>query len=324
MSLTFIDLFAGIGGFRIALEKAGATCVFSSEINKYAKQVYKENFLEEPAGDITQIKEADIPAHDILCGGFPCQAFSLLGMKKGFSDTRGTLFFEVVRIAKYHKPKIIFLENVPGLVAHDKGNTFTTIQNNLTGLGYKVYWKKLEATMFGVPQKRKRIFIVAVRNDIKKEFVFPNGTLTSKTMKDIMETNVNANYFISEERYERIFSLKKNGITKFDKFIIEPDDFAHALLAVDYEVNLLVDKTTPTDSFYNKQAKFRKSGSPHAAIINTHYLRRLMPLEYKRLQGFPEDFKMSVSNKQAYYLLGNAVAVPVISAIFEQIKILIR
>ena len=322
--ITFIDLFAGIGGFRIALEKAGATCVFSSEIDKYALQVYKDNFNEDASGDITKIDEKDIPAHDVLCAGFPCQAFSLLGMQGGFSDTRGTFFFEIVRIAKHHKPKIIFLENVSGLVFHNKGNTLEVIENNLISLGYKVYWKVLEATMFGVPQRRKRIFIVAVRNDIKKEFVFPTGSLTNITMKDIVEVNVNANYFISEERYQRISSLRKNGITRFEKFIIGPDDFAHTLLAVDYEANLIVDKTAPTGSFYNKQAKFKKAGCKNATIINKHCLRRLTPLEYKRLQGFPKDFKMSVSNKQAYYLLGNAVPVPVVSAIFEQIRIVIR
>jgi DNA (cytosine-5)-methyltransferase 1 len=324
MSTTFVDLFAGIGGFRVALEKAGATCVFSSEINRYALRVYKANFNEDASGDITQIKEKDIPAHDVLCGGFPCQAFSTLGMKKGFADIRGTLFFEVVRIAKHHKPKVIFLENVPGLVSHDKGTTLETIENNLSNLGYKVYKKILEATMFGVPQKRRRLFIVAVRNDIKKEFEFPTGSLTTKTMKDVMEKNVNANYFISEERYERIASLKKNGITRFDKFFIGADDFAHAILAVDYEANLIVDKTKPTGIFYNKQAKYKKSGCKNATIINAHHLRRLTPNECRRLQGFPEDFKMPVSNKQAYFLLGNAVPVPMVAAIFEQIKLVIR
>jgi len=324
MSITFIDLFAGIGGFRVALEKAGATCVFSSEINRYALQVYKANFNEDTGGDITQIKEEDIPEHDVLCAGFPCQTFSALGMKGGFADTRGTLFFDVARIAKHHKPKVLFLENVPGLVSHNKGRTFETIKNTITDLGYKVYWKILEATMFGVPQKRKRIFIVAIRNDIKKEFVFPTGSLTHKTMKDVMETNVDVNYFISEERYERILSLKKNGITKFDKFIIGSEDFAHALLAVDYEANLVIDKTKPTGSFYNKQAKFKKTGCKNATICNLHNLRRLTPTECKRLQGFPENFKMPVSNKQAYFLFGNAVPVPMVLAIFKQIKLAIR
>lgn len=317
-------MFAGIGGFRVALEEGGAECVFSSDINKFARKVYKDNFGEEPSGDITKIKEEDIPPHDVLCGGFPCQSFSALGMRKGFSDTRGTLFFDIVRVAKHHKPKVILLENVSGLVSHDKGNTLETIENELKSLGYKVQWKILEATMFGLPQKRKRIFIVAVRSDIKKEFTFPTGSLTIKTLADVMESNVDANYFISEERYERIIALKENGISRFDKFFVGPDDLAHTLLAVDYEANLVLDKTKPIGTFYNKQAKFKKAGCKNATIVNKHSLRRLTPNEYRRLQGFPEDFKMSVSNKQAYFLLGNAVPVPVVSAIFEQIKLTIR
>lgn len=322
--ITFIDLFAGIGGFRIALEKAGAKCVFSSEIDEYALQVYKANFNEEASGDITKIEEKDIPTHDVLCAGFPCQAFSLLGRRAGFSDTRGTLFFDIIRIAKHHKPKVIFLENVSGLVNHDKGNTLKVIESNLSNLGYQIHWKILEATMFGLPQRRKRIFIVAIRNDIRKNFKFPTGSLTDKTMKDIQESNVDANYFISEERYERIFSLQKNGITRFEKFIIGPDDFAHTLLAVDYEANLVVDKSKPTGSFYNKQAAFKKPGCKNATIINKHFLRRLTPNEYKRLQGFPEDFKLPVSNKRAYYLFGNAVPVPMVAAIFKKIKTVLR
>jgi len=147
--------------------------------------------------------------------------------------------------------------------------------------------------------------------------------LTTKSIKDILEINVDANHFISEERYERIFSLKDNGITRFEKFIIEPNDFAHTLLAVDYEYNLVVDKTIPTGKFYNKQAAFKKAGCKNATLINKHCLRRLTPIEYRRLQGFPEDFEMPVSNKRAYHLLGNAVPVPVVAAIFEQIKFVV-
>ena len=143
-------------------------------------------------------------------------------------------------------------------------------------------------------------------------------------MKDILEANVPANCFISEERYERIFALQKNGVSRFEKFVVGPNDFAHTLLAVDYEYNLVVDNTKPTGSFHNKQAKFKKPGCKNATIINKHHLRRLTPNEYKRLQGFPEDFKMPVSNKRAYFLFGNAVPVAVVFAIFEQINLVIR
>jgi len=315
MSLTFIDLFAGIGGFRVALEKAGATCVFSSEINKYALQVYKENFNEDASGDITQIKGKDVPAHDILCAGFPCQAFSEFGQRKGFSDPRGTLFFEILRIAKHHKPKALLLENVLGLTYHNGGDTFETIKNSLDSLGYTVYWQLVDASMFGLPQKRKRVFIVGIRKDIKKTFDFPVGATTNKGMKDIVETNVDANHFLAEERYEHVLKQKAAGQCKLSHFVIGPDEFAHTLLTSKYEHNLVVDHSKPTGTFHNVKAKTAK-----AARINKQHVRRLTPREYARLQGFPDSFKMPVSNKQAYRLYGNAVAVPVVEAIFEEIK----
>lgn len=314
MSITFIDLFAGIGGFRVALEQSGATCVFSSEIDKYAVQVYKANFNEEPHGDITQTKEQDVPAHDVLCAGFPCQAFSDFGNRKGFGDPRGTLFFEIVRLAKHHKPKVVLLENVQGLTWHDEGKTFKTILNSLEEIGYKVYWKILDSLMFDVPQHRKRIFIVGVRSDIDKEFIFPNGKMTSKTMKDIVEQNVDANHFIAEQRYEHVLDQKAHGKCQYSHFLIEPDGYAHTLLTSKYEHNLVVDHSTPTGKFHNVKAKTAKS-----ARINKQHVRRLTPKEYCRLQGFPDAFKVPVSNKQAYRLFGNAVTVPVVSAIFKEI-----
>ncbi len=315
MSLTFIDLFAGIGGFRVALEKAGATCVFSSEIDKYALQVYKANFNEEVHGDITKIKEKDIPAHDVLCAGFPCQSFSDFGKRKGFSDPRGTLFFDILRIAKHHNPKVLLLENVVGLVHHNGGDTFETIKNSLSDAGYIVHWQVLDATMFGLPQKRNRVFIVALRKDISKSFTFPTGTLTAKRMEDVMESNVDANHFLAEARYERVLKQKAAGQCQYSHFLIGPNDFAHTLLTSKYEHNLVVDCTKPIGKFYNVKAKTAKS-----ARINKQNVRRLTPREYGRLQGFPDDFKMPVSNKQAYRLFGNAVAVPVVAALFEEIK----
>lgn len=315
MSITFIDLFAGIGGFRVALEQAGATCVFSSEIDKYAVQVYKANFNEDVSGDITQIKEQDIPAHDVLCAGFPCQTFSDFGNRKGFKDPRGTLFFDIVRVAKHHKPKVVLLENVLGLTWHDEGNTFKTIINSLEEIGYKVQWQIMDATMFGLPQMRKRIFIVGIRDDIKTSFKFPEGTPTARKMKDIIESNVDANHFIAEERYERVLKQKANGKCQYSHFVIGPNDMAHTLLTSKYEHNLVVDDTTPTGKFHNVKAKTAK-----AARINKQHVRRLTPKEYGRLQGFPDTFQMPVSNKQAYRLFGNAVAVPVVAALFEEIK----
>ena len=313
--ITFIDLFAGIGGFRIALEKLGAHCVFSSEIDKFASKVYQANFLDVPSGDISLIKENDIPSHDILCGGFPCQSFSTIGSKKGFSDPRGSLFFEILRVVKYHKPKVIFLENVKGLLTHNEGDTFETIKNSLNDLGYLVHWKVLDASFFNVPQRRKRVFIVGIREDIKKSFNFPIGSPTNLRLKDIVESNVDAKYFLSENRNNFICNKRKLNQCNYGYHLIGPNDLVFTLLTSKYEHNLIVDHTTPTGVFNNIKAK-----NPNDNIINSQHVRRLTPKEYGRLQGFPDDFKVPVVNKHAYRLFGNAVAPPVIKAIFNEIK----
>jgi|ERR1035437_1276774 DNA (cytosine-5)-methyltransferase 1 len=308
MRIKFIDLFAGIGGFRIALESSGAECVFTSEINPFAQTTYAANFSGKISGDITKIKEKDIPSHDVLCAGFPCQSFSTCGNGLGFSDPRGTMFFEIFRIAKYHKPKVIFLENVKGLLTHNEGDTFNTIKNSLSELGYTIYSQVLCATMFGVPQTRNRIYIIAIRNDILNNFQFPIGKLTNKKLKDIVEKNVDAKYFLTEERNNTICNnriLKRGG---FGYSLIKPNDYVHTLLASKYEFNLIVDNTKPI----NLELR--------ATDINKEKVRRLTPKEYARLQGYPEGYKVPVSNKQAYQLFGNSVAVPVIKAIFDEIK----
>ncbi|MDD4874654.1 MAG: DNA cytosine methyltransferase, partial [Dehalococcoidales bacterium] len=173
----FIDLFAGIGGFRIALESLGGKCVFTSEWDKYAAVTYKANFRDEPAGDITKIEAKDIPPHDVLCGGFPCQAFSISGKQNGFSDTRGTLFFDIARIADFHKPKVLFLENVRNLARHDNCKTLSTILRVLRSIGYDPFFEILNASYYGVPQARERIYFVCFRKDLGvKKFEFPKPT----------------------------------------------------------------------------------------------------------------------------------------------------
>jgi len=176
-SLTFIDLFAGIGGFRLALESFGTKCVFTSEWDKYAQKTYEANFKDKPYGDITKINPKDIPAHDILCGGFPCQPFSVSGKQLGFLDTRGTLFFDIARIIEYHKPKIVFLENVANLDKHQDGATITRMREVLESMGYSVFTQTLNASHYGVPQSRKRLYFVAFRKDLYvKNFSFPSPT----------------------------------------------------------------------------------------------------------------------------------------------------
>ena len=163
---TFIDLFAGLGGFRIALESLGAKCVYSNEWDKYAQEVYQMNFDEIPEGDITKVNAEEIPNHDILCAGFPCQAFSISGKRQGFEDSRGTLFFDVARIVKEKKPKVVFMENVKNFSTHDNGNTLGVVEKTMVELGYTFYWSVLNSLDYGVPQKRERIYMVCFRNDL--------------------------------------------------------------------------------------------------------------------------------------------------------------
>ena len=196
----FIDLFAGIGGIRIPFEELGGKCVFSSEWDKFAQQTYEANFGEVPHGDITKIKEKNIPKHDLLVAGFPCQAFSQAGLKKGFKDTRGTMFFEIARILDHHKPKAFLLENVKGLRGHDKGNTFKTIMSILNELGYKTLAHKvLNAKEFGLPQNRERIFIVGFLDYFL--FDFPEPPMTDTKVGDILDKRVKDKYTISDKMW---------------------------------------------------------------------------------------------------------------------------
>jgi DNA (cytosine-5)-methyltransferase 1 len=309
--IKFIDLFAGIGGFRLALENNGAECVFSSEIDKSAQKVYLANFKGNIHGDITKIDEKSIPSHDVLCAGFPCQAFSSIGSQAGFADSRGQLFFEIVRIVSHHKPKILFLENVKGLLSNDGGKTFATIKDNIYKLGYTLNYKVLSSTMFDLPQKRNRVYMVAVRNDIENTFEFPEGSLTSRRLKDIIESNVDAKYFLNETRNNVICLNRKLKRGGYGFHIIGQNDFVHTLLASKYEFNLVVDNTIPINLSSRKDQ------------INKDNIRRLTPKEYARLQGYSDSFYMPVTNKQAYRLFGNSVSVPVIDKIFEKIKLVI-
>jgi DNA (cytosine-5)-methyltransferase 1 len=198
---SFIDLFAGIGGMRIAFEKVGGFCSFSSEWDKFAQQTYESNFKEKPNGDITKIKSKEIPEHEILVAGFPCQPFSNAGVKLGFNDMRGTLFFDIIRIARYRKPSMMLLENVKGLKSHDKGHTFSVILYSLNKIGYDVFYKVLNAKNFGLPQNRERIYIVCVnRKKLGKiEFKFPESISKNVKLGDILQDNVEPKYTISNK-----------------------------------------------------------------------------------------------------------------------------
>ncbi|WP_151193831.1 DNA cytosine methyltransferase [Cysteiniphilum sp. JM-1] len=299
-----VDLFAGIGGIRLGFEQAfeDAKCVFTSEIDKHAIITYQANFNgAEVNGDITTIEESHIPEHDILLAGFPCQPFSQAGLKKGFSDTRGTLFFDIERILKYRKPKAFLLENVKQLKGHDKGNTLKTILDHLHGIGYKnTKYEVLKARDFGIPQNRERIYIVGFLDENIK-FDFPNPLNKKTRVGDILEDNVDDKYTISDRLWSghkrRKLENKKNG-----------KGFGYGLFNKSSEY-------TNTLS-----ARYYKDGSEILIEQKGKNPRKITPIEAKRLQGFPEDFKIPVSNTQAYKQFGNSVCVPVIYAIASNIR----
>lgn len=317
-----IDLFAGIGGIRLGFEQAFGNdikTVFVSEWDKKAVETYKANFDDkiDIAGDITEVNENDIPEHDILLAGFPCQAFSLAGHKKGFEDARGTLFFDVARIIKRHNPKVVFCENVKNLVNHDRGRTFKVIKEILEELGYVVFYKVLNSKNFGVPQNRERIYIVAFQKDIApKTFEFPGKTDDTKVIKDIVEEHeVSPKYYLSTAYLESLKKHKERHASKGNGFgyeIRSTDSVAGAIVCggMGRERNLIID---------NRLTNF----IPVTHIkgeINREFVRKMTPREWARLQGFPNDFKFVVSDTHLYKQFGNSVTVPVIRAIAEKIK----
>lgn len=299
-----IDLFAGIGGTRLGFQLTGRTkSVFSSEIDKFAIKTYEANYGDTPHGDITQINEQDIPNHDILVGGFPCQAFSQAGKKLGFEDTRGTLFFEIARILKEKRPKAFLLENVKNLKGHDKGRTFQTIENTLKELDYAVYHVLFKAKDFGVPQNRERIYIVGFdKKQITNynDFKFPVPPMVETRLGDILEKSVSDKYTISDTLWQghqrRKAEHKKNG-----------NGFGYSLFNAD----------SPYTSTIS--ARYYKDGSEILIEQGGKNPRKLTPREASRLQGFPESFIIPVSDTQAYKQFGNSVAVPVINAIANEI-----
>ncbi len=294
-NFTFIDLFAGIGGIRLGFESVGGTCVFSSEFDEDACKTYEANFGEHPSGDITKIDAASIPDFDILLGGFPCQAFSIIGKKEGFAnETCGTLFFEIERILKEKRPKAFMLENVRNLTAHDNGNTFRIIQEHLEALGYAVYAKVLNALDYGVPQKRERIIIVGfLDTDVMFHFPDPVPDSQKKTLSDILESDVDPKYYVKERiRTSRLERLKDKN---YPKPYISHENMAGSITPHPYSSAL------------------RAGASANYILINDE--RRPTEREMLRLQGFPDTFKIVVPYGKMKHQCGNSVAVPVIKAV---------
>lgn len=313
-NMKFIDLFAGIGGFRYAFESFGCECVFSSEFNKFCQESYKLNFNEIPHGDITLIDEKDIPSFDILCAGFPCQPFSVAGKQKGFEDTRGTLFFDIARIVNFHKPKILFLENVKNLKAHNNGETFKVISNTLDELNYNIYYKVMNAKDFGLPQNRERITIICIRKDIDNgKFVFPDKVSNFMTIADIKE---------SDEETKK-FLINREDIT------IDEEKLKKAIAGGKVNKPLqigIIGKGGQGNRIYHENgigitltADTGGAGAKTGAFYINGKVRRLSPREASRLQGFPPDFKIISSDCQSLRQFGNSVPINVLKAIIFNI-----
>jgi DNA (cytosine-5)-methyltransferase 1 len=297
--IRFIDLFCGIGGFRVAFEDAchevdiNANCVFSSDIDKYAQDSYEANFGERPHGDITQIDEKDIPDHDILFAGFPCQPFSIIGQMKGLDDTRGTLFFDIARILEEKQPKAFILENVKQLVGHDGGNTLKVILKSLKDLGYHVQYSVLNALDYGLPQKRERIVIVGHKEPIM--FTYPDPVRPYKPLSEILEDKADKKHYASEYiRAKREESHKSS-----------------------FYPSIWHENKSGNICSYPFSCALRAGASYNYLLVNGE--RRLTPREMFRLQGFPDSYKIIVSDGQAKRQAGNAVPVNMIKAVVQKL-----
>ena len=319
--MKFIDLFCGIGGFRIAFERAGGKCVFSSDIDKYACETYQNNFNDYPLSDITKINENSLPDFDVLCAGFPCQPFSIGGLRKGFHDTRGTLFFDVERIIRHKKPRAFILENVKGLVNHDGGKTLKTILNKLGGkingetntdkfkdcLNYFVHFKVINSKDFGVPQNRERIYIIGFLKDV--EFEFPKTNIKSIKLMDIIDQNV---------QIHSLSPILKDNIDFHLKSHLKYNEIKNLNYLLAYEVR----KSRSTFRFDNLSptltAKMGTGGNNVPVIVNLQ--RKLTTDECLKIQGYPNDFKIKFNNSQSYKQIGNSVSVPVVTALAKEIS----
>jgi DNA (cytosine-5)-methyltransferase 1 len=314
---SFIDLFAGIGGFHYALSSYGAECLYVSEWDKPAQETYYANHGIMPSGDITKIAAAEIPHHDILCGGFPCQAFSISGKRLGFEDTRGTLFFDIARIVKYHRPKVVFMENVKNLVLHDKGRTFKVVESTMEELGYTMFSKVLNSGQFGVPQHRERIYMVCFRKDILrgKAFEFPNHRIAS-SLNDVLESNPKDAKIIDRPDIQIYRRVTSNQISLFD------GNLPNRPLQIG-----IVNKGGQGERIYDPighaitlSAYGGGAGAKTGLYLINCVIRKLSPRECARLQGFSDSFIIHPNLQQAYKQFGNSVTINVLQYIVGEIS----
>lgn len=307
--MTFIDLFAGLGGFRIALESLGAKCVYSNEWDKDAQEVYSTNFSDIPDGDITKVDENSIPEHDILCAGFPCQAFSISGKQRGFEDSRGTLFFDVARIVKAKNPKIVFMENVKNFATHDGGKTLEVVKNTMENLGYDFNQRVLNAVDYGIPQKRERIYMVCFRKDLKiNKFSYPKPFKLKKHVEDFLLKNDSLlrNLYVdrSDIQYlnknDNIYSNKSVRLGIVNKGGQGERIYSTKGIAITLSAN--------GGGVFAKTGGYLVDGKP----------RKLHPRECARIMGFPDSYILSKKTSQAYKQLGNSVVIDVLQLISIQ------
>ena len=313
--MTFIDLFAGLGGFRIALESLGAKCVYSNEWDIPVQEVYAENFGDIPEGDITKVDEKSIPDHDILCAGFPCQAFSISGKQRGFEDSRGTLFFDVARIVKEKKPKVVFLENVKNFATHDEGRTLAVVKSTMEELGYDFNAKVLNAVDYNIPQKRERIYMVCFRRDlIITDFEYPKPIKLTRHVED---------FLLQDEEL-----VKNLYVERPDMYYSNKEDNEYS----DKSIRLgTVNKGGQGERIYSTKGiaiTLSAYGGGVFAKTGGYYIngraRKLHPRECARIMGYPDTYKIAKSANQAYKQFGNSVVIDVLQLIAEKIGMVIK
>ncbi len=302
----FIDLFAGLGGFRLALESLGAECVYSNEWDISVQKVYNENFGDIPEGDITKVDETTIPDHDILCAGFPCQAFSISGKQLGFEDSRGTLFFDVARIVKEKKPKIVFMENVKNFATHDGGKTLEVVRKTMKELGYTFNQRVLNSVDYGVPQKRERIYMVCFRNDIvTKDFSFPKPIKLTKHVEDFLlkDTSLTESLYVNRE--DTYYNTIKDDVYNNKPIrlgIVNKGGQGERIYSTK---GIAITFSAYGGGVFAKTGGYLVNGRP----------RKLHPRECARLMGYPDSYKISKKANQAYQQLGNSVVIDVLQYI---------
>jgi DNA (cytosine-5)-methyltransferase 1 len=311
----FIDLFSGIGGFHLALKNTNSECVFASEWDRNCQEIYEKNFNIRPCGDITKIDTKDIPSHDLLCAGFPCQAFSISGKRLGFNETRGTLFFDVARIVKFHKPKVVFLENVKNFLKHDNGKTIQVVTSTLENLNYDVFYSLLNSSNYGIPQSRERIYIVAFRRDLNiKEFSFPKPINKPVSLIDFLLPDKLTKELVIKRK--DIF-LEKNKKIQKDMF----DSYPQKAFRVGH-----INKGGQGERIYSPlghsialTAYGGGIGSKTGLYLINKKIRKLAPRECARIFGFPDSFQIHEKKSVCYSQFGNSVVVNVIKLIVEKI-----